>query len=109
MKASEILDFKDRKTKTVKVKEWGNTAITLQELGLADGLHAFSMVDEKGKATLSGEQVAEVVTLGVIDPDTGDPLFTADDIPSLAKKSMSALMFLYREIIALSGADAGKN
>ena len=109
MKASDILSFDDLKTKVVKVKQW-DCELTIRELGLDDGLKMFSMVSEvNDDLVIAAEDVAQVVSWGVIDPDTGERLFSDDDIAPLAKKNRMALMFLYQEIIALSGEDATKN
>ena len=110
MKASDILDFDDLKTKTVKVMEWG-CELTVRELGLDDGLKMFSMVKDidDDNPAINAEDVAQVVAWGVVDADTGDRVFSDDDVSELAKKNSKPLMFLYQEIISLSGEEAAKN
>jgi len=109
MKASDILDFDDLRTKVVEVKEWG-CELTVRELGLEDGLKMFSMVqDIDDNPAINAEDVAQVVAWGVVDAETGDRVFSDDDISALAKKNSKPLMFLYQEIIALSGEEAAKN
>ena len=107
MKASDILSCNDLKTGEVEVKEWGCT-LHIRELGLDEGLKLFSMVKDEDES-LSGEDVARVISWGVIDPDTGERLFSDDDVPSLAKKGRRPLMRLYSAITDLSGEDAEKN
>lgn len=108
MKASDILSCNDLKTGTVEVKEW-NCTLHIRELGLAEGLKLFSMVKDDEEAILGAEDIAQVIVWGVVDPDSGEPLFSEDDIPVLAKKSRRPLMRLYSAISDLSGEDAEKN
>ncbi len=109
MKASDILFLDDLQTKVVKVKEW-DCELTIQELGLGDGLQMFSMVsDIEDNPVLEADQIAQVIAWGVIEPETGERVFSDDDVSALAKKNRNALMFLYQEIITLSGEEAVKN
>ena len=108
MKASDILQFDDLATKTVKVKEWGRE-LTIRELSLDDGIRWFQMTQELiDKLVLDAEDIAKVVSWGVID-ESGERLFSDKDIPALKQKNKNALMFLYTEITKLSGANAEKN
>ena len=105
MKACEILGFDDLKIKVVKVKQWG-CEVTIRELGLEDGLALFTQVTDMGKQQIvSAEKIAQAVAWGVIDPDTGERMFSDDDVPALLKKSRTALVFLYGEITNLSTAE----
>ena len=109
MKASDILGFNDLKTKVIKVKAW-DCELTVRELGLADGIKMFDLIsDADDRPTIAAESVAQVVAWGVIDPATLERIFSDDDVAQLAQKSSKALMFIYKEIMALSGEDAAKN
>ncbi len=109
MKASDILGFDDLKTRVVHVK-WWDRDLTIRELGLDDGLKMFSKVkDLDGDASIDAEDLAQVIACGVVDAETGERVFSDDDVPALAKKSSKPLMFLYQEIIALSSEEAVKN
>jgi hypothetical protein len=109
MKASDILGMSDLKTKVVKVKEW-DCEFTIRELGLEDGLKMFSMVkDAEEGLAITAEDLAQVVAWGVIDPATAERLFSDDDVASLKTKNSKPLMFLFQQIMALSGEDAEKN
>ena len=109
MNASDILDLNDLQTKVVKVKEWYRE-VTVQELGLDDGIKMFDLVrDLDDSPTMTAESIAQVVVWGVIDPETHERVFSDDDVAALAKKNRKALMFLYEKIMALSGGDAAKN
>ncbi len=108
MKASDILNFDDLRTKEVKVK-WWKCGMTIRELGLDDGLKMFAMAkDLDDNARIDAEDLAQVVAWGVID-ESGERVFSDDDVAALAKKNPKPLMFLYNEIIALSGEEAVKN
>ena len=109
MKASDILEFSDLKTKVIKVKEW-DCKLTIRELGLSDGLKMFDfVVDTDDKPTMAAEDVAQVIAWGVIDPETSERVFSDDDVAALATKNSKAMMFVYREIMSLSGGEAEKN
>ena len=110
MNASDILDLNDLQTKVVKVKEW-NREVTVQELGLDDGIKMFDLVRnlDDDKVVITAESIAQVVAWGVVDPETNERVFSDDDVAALAQKSRKALMFLYEKIMALSGGDAAKN
>ena len=108
MKASDILDFNDLKTKTVKVDAW-DCELTVRELDLEQGVKMFTMVKEvEGEYRMDADQIASVVAWGVID-ESGERLFSDDDIPKLMKKSRDPLMLLYTEITGISVQDAEKN
>ena len=108
MKASDILGFDDLRTKVVKVKEW-DCELTVRELSLDAGLRAFEMVrDIDGDdPTISADNIAQIVAWGVVD--NGERVFSDDDVPVLAQKNSKPLMFLYREIMSLTGEDEAKN
>lgn len=109
MNASDILNLNDLQTKVVRVKEWDRD-ITIKELGLDDGLKMFDLVrDVDESPSMAAEDIAQVVAWGVVDPETLERVFSDDDVPALARKNMKVLMFLYEEVMSLSGKDAAKN
>lgn len=109
MKASDILNLNDLRTKTVRVEHW-DCDLIIRELDLEDGVRLFSMVKDvgDGEYVMDADQIASVVAWGVIDED-GERVFSDDDIPALRKKSREPLMFLYTEITGISVEDAEKN
>jgi hypothetical protein len=112
MKATDILGLDDLRTKEVEVPHW-KQKLTIREMGLDDGVHFASMMRAKGdgdNVSLTGEDIAGVVARGVID-ENGERVFKDEDIPALARKSQKALLFLYSEIVGLSGdvEEAAKN
>jgi hypothetical protein len=103
VKASDILGFDDLKTKVVNVK-WWDCEVTVRELDFEQTMKATAMfkgVDDDNPTVLA-DDLAQVVAWGVVDTDTGERVFSDDDVPALAKKSAKALMFLYSEILAVS-------
>ena len=109
MNAADLLGFSDLKTKVVKVKGW-ECSLTIQELGLDDGIKMFDGVkDIDDKTVMTANSIAQVVAWGVVHADTLERVFSDDDVPALAKKNTKVLMFLYQEIMSLSGDGAVKN
>jgi hypothetical protein len=113
MRASDILGTSDLRTKQVEVPAWGVT-LTVREMGLDDGMQFARLMRSRlsgDDVTLSGGDIAGVVARGVVDPETGERVFSDEDIPRLAAKSQKALMSLYMEIVNLSGEveEAAKN
>lgn len=100
----QILGANDLRTKTVEVPEWG-CSLTVCELGLSEGVKLaklYSSVSDSGTVSLDAEDIARVVSWGVLDPQTGERMFSEEDVPSLARKSQSALMGLFRAITSIS-------
>ena len=113
MDLSELLDFNDLRTDEVYVPQW-KQKITVQEQGLEESMVSFgpdSKVSKDGTITLTAKDIARVVAFGVIDPKTGDRVFSDKDIPTLARKNRDALTLLYHAILSLSGLpkEAEKN
>lgn len=110
MQAKDILDFVDLRRGTVDVPEW-NTTLTVQELGLEQGLEVYKMIQsmDGDKATMAAKDIARVVAWSVIDPDTGELVFSDSDVPKLARKNRAALVRVYQAITSLSGEEAEKN
>jgi hypothetical protein len=108
----EILGFPDLRTKVVTVPHW-NKSLTIREMGLHEGIQFAGMMRgaSEDKVTLTAQDIARVVAWGVIDPETGERVFTDEDVAPLSRKSQKALLFLYQEIVGLSGdvEEAGKN
>lgn len=106
--SSEILALQDLRTKAVRVKAW-DRIVRIRELDLDQGMQIFAKAVDN-KVILSGEDIARVVAFGVID-ENGERLFSDEDIPKLTSKSRNSMMFLYQEIMGLSGTvdDAVKN
>lgn len=113
MNADDILSISDLRTKTIYVEKWGRDVI-IQELGLLPMMQMYQSIDvkdvESGKVEVNAMDIARIVSMGVVD-DSGCQVFTDEHIPALAKKNRDALLFVYTEIMALSGSedDAEKN
>ena len=108
--SQELLAFNDLRTKEVEV--WGKT-LTIQEQGLQESMISFGpgKVSEDGTIEVNAIDIAQVIAYGVIDSKTGERVFSDEDVPALAKKNREVLMFLYQEILTLSGdpEEAEKN
>lgn len=113
MNADDILSISDLRTKTIYVEKWGRDVI-IQELGLLPMMQMYQSIDvkdvESGKVEVNAMDIARIVSMGVVD-DSGCQVFTDEHIPALAKKNRDSLLFVYTEIMALSGSedDAEKN
>jgi hypothetical protein len=99
-----VLASSDLATREVEVPEW-KTTLTVTELGLGEGMQLAAMYGNGEKVTLTGRDVAQVVAWGVVDPETGERVFSDADVPKLARKSRHALMRLFSAIGELSSAD----
>jgi hypothetical protein len=110
MKAKDILNFVDLRRGTVDVPEWG-TVLTVQELGLEQGLAVYKMAQslDGDKVLMKAADIAQIVAWSVIDPNTGNLVFSNADVPKLAKKNRAALIRIYQAITSLSGEEAEKN
>lgn len=108
----DLLAIDDLRTKEVSVPVW-KRKVHIRELGLLESLEVFSpdRIGKDGKIHLEATDMARVAAMGIFDPETGERVFSDDDIPALARKNQKALMFLYNQITALSGSieDAEKN
>lgn len=102
--SESILGNDDLRTKEVEVPQW-KTTLTVRELGLQESMIAYGSLKptDTGEVTLGHSNIAQIVAFGVIDPETGDRVFSDADIPKLARKNHKALMTLYMAITALSG------
>lgn len=113
MNADDILNISDLKIKTIHVEKWKRD-VNIKELGLLPMLDMYQSINvkdvESGKIEVSAIDIAKIVVMGVVD-DNGCQVFTDEHIPALANKNRDALLFVYSEIMALSGTevDAEKN
>ena len=113
MNANDLLSINDLKTKTIHVPKWDKDVV-IQELGLLPMMEMYQSMNfkdiEQGKIEVRPLDIARIVALGVVD-DNGERVFADEHIPALARKNREALMFIYGEIMSLSGTedDAEKN
>ena len=105
--ADDLLGIDDLKTKRITVPQW-KREIVIKELGLLPIMEMYQSMNAKdidsGKIEVKPLDIAKIVALGVVD-DSGNQVFTDEHIPALAKKNREALMFIYTEIMSLSGTD----
>jgi hypothetical protein len=95
-----ILAASDLKTKVVKVPEWKGE-VTIREWSVAES-EAIAMLSIKADGGFIEKFRENVVRLSVIDPETGELLFTEDDLNDLGKKSPAAMARVHKAAMALN-------
>ena len=107
MNANDLLNINDLKIKSIYVAKWSKD-ILIQELGLLAIMEMYQSMNikdiGKGKIEIKPLDIARIVTMSVID-ESGNLVFSEEHVPALAKKNRDALMFIYSEIMALSGSE----
>ena len=111
----EILEMDDLKREEITVPEWGKKRkVTIRELNGEERsqLYEICMVDGKFEASL---MAPALVTLSIIDPETGEKVFTIEDREKLWKKNGKVVHRISEKAMRLSGLgekdqeDAEKN
>lgn len=103
----QFLQSGDLRRDTVDCPEWGGV-VTVRELtGPQRDQHQinqFRFDAETGKPSLSPKlDNALLACWAVIDPETGERIFSDDDLPELRKKSGRVLDRIGEKILGLSG------
>lgn len=103
----QFLQAADLRRDTVDCPEWGGV-VTVRELtGPQRDQHQinqFRFDSETGKPSLSPKlDNALLVCWAVIDPDTGERIFSDDDLPELRKKSGRVLDRIGSKVLELTG------
>lgn len=106
---SIILEADDCPSEEVNVLEWGNVKLKLVGLtgeGRADYLSAG--LDDNGdrKPDWLKYSTPRLLIEGIVDPSTGERVFTIEDIDALNRKSSQVLDRLAKTIARLSGLGA---
>jgi len=115
----KILAANDVESELVEVPEWG-VSVEVRSMSLAMRERIGQMASEAEDARKSGSDVdpafsASVVIATAFDPETGEALFTADDIAALNNKNAAAVGKLSEVGARLSGltdeakVEAGKD
>jgi len=96
LSASDIMDAKDIETVDVDIPEWGGF-VRLRTLSGEDAVRFVELVknDPTGAAL-------KIVALSAVD-DSGNQLFTHEQVELLKRKSMKAIMRLQKEAMRLNG------
>lgn len=84
-----ILAADDLKTETVAVPEWGGDVLVRMMTGAQRDAFSASLVSADGKPQMDNFR-PKLVAWSVVD-ESGNLMFTADDIQALAVKSAAAL------------------
>jgi hypothetical protein len=96
----EILAAEDRPTESVKVSEWGGT-VDVRALSAADAQQLFA--SGRGKGDEPDEAFMVQLVCRSIVGNSGEPLFTLDDIEKLRGKSYVALRRVFARATNLNG------
>lgn len=105
---------RSRKTETVEVPEWGMTltvgTLSADDMDWVEGWYRDLQQAEKERAELEGREPgplvgvrAMAVALSVIDPETGEKVFTPADADWLGKESGAVIDRLFDAADRLSG------
>lgn len=94
--AEDVLGASDITTVDVDVPEWGGT-VRLRAMSGEEGVRFMDMMQKD-----RSNSALKVVLLTAVKED-GSPLFTADQLDQLQKKSLKALMKLQSEAVKLNG------
>lgn len=92
----QILNADDLKHEDVEVPEWGVTVrVRALTSGERDRWESITYLDKKGGVAVPEDIRAKLVSFSCVDPETGERLFTEEDIPALTKKSGVAMNRLW--------------
>lgn len=101
----EILGAPDIQREDVAVPEWGGKVCVQGMTGAQRDAFEAEIVQGRGKdrrANLENVR-AKLVARCVVDPETGFPLFSDEDVQALGRKSARALARVYDVAARLSG------
>lgn len=111
---AQILAADDIETKDIEVPEWetddGAFVVTLKAMtGTERDRYEASLVITRGKSTTMNLENARAKLLAatIIDSDTGELMFSQDEIGLLGRKNAAVLDRLYDEARKLSGISEG--
>lgn len=95
-----IFAAQDVKSEVVPVPEWGGS-VTVQELSGNQRVRWENTVNALGKDP--GIRILSALVVCSVVDESGDPIFTADDVEALGNKSAVALERVYNVATRLSG------
>lgn len=98
----QILGVPDIMREDVDVPEWGGTVCVKGLSGTERDAFEASMVGRNGAMKLDNIR-AKLVSLAVVDPDTGESLFSVGDVAILGGKSAAALNRVFGVAQRLAG------
>lgn len=102
----QILATEDIRHEDVQVPEWGVTVRVRALPGNLMEAWAQAHVDAQGKPRDSRDRMLRIFLLCIVDPETGEPIFTEADLPALEKKCASAIGALTGVALGLNGGRA---
>lgn len=86
--------------------EWEGVPVLFRELDLWDRLAAGEAARKPDDTYSDREWWARIILATVFDPETGEPMFTEDDLPALRKSSKAKLSRLAAPGMRLSEVQA---
>lgn len=100
---ADILAAADAKTKTLKVPEWGGS-LTIKTWTVAEADAVGKLITEGMEAGYI-ENYRETIVQKSIVTETGDLMFTIEDIDALSAKSPAAMNRIFKAALALNKLD----
>lgn len=98
----EILALDDLVSETIIVPQWRNKELLIRQLTAK----RFIEITKATKIEKNEELfLATLIAESVFDPETGEKVFTPDDIPALMEKNLSALRLIGEKAISINGLD----
>ena len=109
LKRDQIFAADDLKHEDVEVPEWGGTVrVRALTAGERDQWESSMAGETKNGQAIKVEDVrAKLIAFAAIDVETGERLFTLDDVTKLSKKSAAAMQRLWLVASRLSLVGAG--
>lgn len=99
-----ILSSKDIKSSVVHVEAW-DTDLDIRTLTALERSRLISQCT-KSDGNIDLEKMYPLLIIaGVYDPESGEKVFTAEDITLLQDKSAQAIEFVAQEVMRVSGMD----
>ncbi|MFG1873393.1 hypothetical protein ACGFIV_00970 [Sphaerisporangium sp. NPDC049003] len=100
--AEQILEVDDRQWEDLPVPEWGGKVRVRGLQGTERDRFEASLLDSKGRAKIENAR-AKLAQLCLVDPKTGQLLFSKEQIAALGRKSAAALQRVFELAQKLSG------
>ena len=109
----QILLFEDTDAEIVEVPQWGGLKIEMRSPTAGERMRSVrDSIGDDGEADITQMQ-GTMIALCAFDPDTGEKLFTVDDVDALNAKAAGPINDLFVVAQRLSGlsndVEAGKD
>jgi len=98
-----IMGYDDITSDTVTVPQWGDVVVEVRSISLDERNIIVKQSRNKKGDTDLGKYYPRLVVATCFDPETGERLFTMQDIPGLERKSSAALDRITKLAAKLAG------